>query len=522
MEQTQSSKKRVILITSIVLVVVIGAIVAFAYNKVTQNPLVQYANAEKKTFNEVWDYYEEYYGDSQKLNERLLEEAYESSSEFTASVEVPAQLTMVQPQLAMVQQLIDSAALSTDVKVNPDSNETYAGLDVTMQGESLLNGHLYQNEENTSLQVPDLYDQYFTVNNKSLGEELEKQGIQDFPYDEVPNFAEIMKNSMTPEEAKEMAKEYLGVITDQLSEEKVNVTENEEYKGSTYTKLAVHFTEDEVRQILTDILTKMKDDERFKYQFGSTKLQKEEVDRLIGEVDHLSLPDGLDYEAYMSGDTVAYRNLSFNAADQAEVTVNMDTIVKENNEYEFNIGVEGVPNNGEGEFLVQYTEDGKPDGDAYNVHHVFNITASDAMQDIDASIEADSVLKENTWESQFHLVVNQPQMAQIPDISGHINTSSTNEENGGNSDFEFGLDFSMQDPNAGNITGGVTINGETEYSFTDDLEFPTVDKNNSVNVVELSDSEWQQIGREIQKNAMEHYQSLIGGGFGGGMMPGNF
>ncbi|SES96424.1 hypothetical protein SAMN05421676_102226 [Salinibacillus kushneri] len=521
MEQQQTSKKRVILITSIILVVAIGAIVAFAFNKVSQNPLVQYANAENQTFNEVWDYYDEYYGDSQELNERLLKEAYESSSAFTASVDLPAQLTMANPSFSMIQSMVSSAELSTNVKVNPDTKETYAGLDLSLQNTSLLNGNFYQNEEQTSLQVPDLYDQYFTVNNKTLGDELEAKGVKDIPYDEMPNFAEMAQHSMTPEEMKEMAKEYLGIVTDHISEEQVNVTENEEYQGSSYTKLAVHFTEDEVRQILNDVFTKMKDDERLNYQFGTTERQQEELDTLIESLDDLNLPNGMDYEAYMSGDTVSYRILTIETAEGDTFTVNMDTIVKDNNQYEFKFGVEGVPSTEDGEFVIQYTEDGKPDGDAYGVHHVLNVMISDSVQNIDFSVEADSVIEENTWDNQFNLVINEPQTQQIPKISGHVNTSHTNEEDGGQRDFELGIDFSMDDPATGNLTGGLTINGETEYSFTDDLEFPTVDENNSVNALELSDAEWQEIGMEIQKNAMEYYQSTMGGGFGG-MMPGNF
>ncbi|MRG86853.1 DUF6583 family protein [Salinibacillus xinjiangensis] len=515
----KSNKKGLITIISIILVIGIGAIGVYGYNQlVNKNPLVQYVTAEKNTFEETWAYYEDYYGDSKTINEKLMSDPYEATSTFSVNTDLPMQLAQADPMIGMIQGVISSLEITTDTKVNPSTKETYIGADVAMQGNSLLDGNIYQNEENTALQVPVLYDEYFVVNNKTFGEDLRQKGATEVPFEELPNFVD---QQLSPEQLEEMAKDYLKIISDHLSEDKVEVSEGEEYQGSTYTKLSVHYTEEEVRDIFKEILTEMKNDERFTAQFGSAEIQKEEMDVLINNLDQLNLPNGLDYEAYMTKDYVEHRILSFDVMDTASqeevaITFNMDTVNKGDDQYEFNFQVKAVPSSEDGQLLVQYSEDGSPDGEQYKVNHNLNVAFSDNQTEVDFGVEAETVLKENNSETHFNLVVNKPEVQEIPDVSGSLIMNVSDEDDKAQRDFEFGLDVAMEDPNMGPITAGVTLTGETEYTFTDNPEFPTIGEN-AVHVFEKSDQELQQILKEIEQNAMNYYQSMFGalGGMGG-------
>ncbi|MBB6451827.1 hypothetical protein HNQ94_000248 [Salirhabdus euzebyi] len=521
MDQNQrGNKKGLIWIVSIILVFGIGAIGVFAYNQlVTKNPMVQYVNAEKNTFEEAWDYYDEYYGDSKVLSERLLKEAYESSSTFTADTQLPAQLGQSDPMIGMVQGIVSSISLNTETKVKPSTKEFYAGVDLSLQGSSLLDGNVYQNEEITSFQVPALYDKYFVLENNGLGDYLRQAGAYEVPFEEIPNIIELQQETLTAEQLKEMVREYLTFLKDYVSEEKVNVEDNVKYEGESFTKLSVNFTEAEAQQLIKDLLTKIRDDERFQSQFGDTELQKEEINYLIDNVNLLKLPNGITYEAYMDGDYVSYRTLSFDITDEMEqdsvtFSLNINTLIQSGDKYTFDLALHVVPQTEEGELSISYSENGAPNSGAYNVKQSLGFLYFDEWSDVDFAVNADTNYKDNTLESTFDVVINSPYTQDIPEISGFIKSNVSNGSSSAEKGFEFGIDLAMMDPMMGDMNFNFTIYGDTAINFADNLEFPAVAENNSVYVFDLTPQELEQIMYEIEMNAMTYYQSFFGG-FGG-------
>ena len=159
----KNNKKPFILLVSILLVLVIGAVGVFAYNQFVKNPLVQYAKAEINTMEELWSYKDKYYPNARAVNEKMIKEPYESTLTLSANAELPPQIAMYDPSLGEVQSILSSLRFVLDSKINPDTNEAYGGVDFKLQGMSLLDAEVYQNEDITAAKVPLVYDKYFVL-----------------------------------------------------------------------------------------------------------------------------------------------------------------------------------------------------------------------------------------------------------------------------------------------------------------------------------------------------------------------
>ena len=327
----------------------------------------------------------------------------------------------------------------------------------------------------------------------------------------IPNFVELKKGTLTQEEQLEFAKNYLEFFAEQISDENVAVTDNVSYEGGKYQKLEIQFSESEVHDLLKSLFEKAKEDGLFNSPFFNDQGLEEEFDTILEDIETIKFPNGMTYEAYMDGDFVAYRTLTINIDDgYEEVTLvfDMNTVIKGEDEYDLLAQLTAKPASVEGEMVIKYNETGAPDGEQYLINRLADFQFKDDFEDIGFGFEGDTVYSDNTSETEFELLFNFDGMTEIPNLGGYFNTEV--EDNGDEAvkNFEIGLDVDIDDPFMGNIAFSIGLNGENEITFTDKLDFPTVDETNSEYVFDLTPEDADRILYEIEEN-LSMLESLL-------------
>ncbi|MCP8615319.1 DUF6583 family protein [Salirhabdus salicampi] len=516
----KKNKKSIWLVVSALLVVLLGAVGVFAYQNFISNPLAQYLSAEKKTFEEVTDYYEEHYGNASNVNERLYDDAYEADTVITGDLNIPTNLGLASPtELSMLQSLISSASISTNVKVNPDSDEMYGNVDISLQGSSLANGVIYQNDEITAAQVPFLYNKFFVLQNNRFGDFMRQSGHYYAPIEEIPNLVDMYQTTLTPEESKEMAKDYLQYIVEQLDEDKFEVNKGVAYLGEKYTKLSVNLEEYEVKQLFKGLLRQLRDDDRFwdlmpKYQMGDLEQIKENFEYVIDEVDNLKFPQGFTYEAFLKNGLVEHRKIRFtvgdgSGSDMMKVNTTLSTVINGKDDFSLTLDFDVQSTEEEEHVKFVYKEDGKPQGNGYSVARVIDFSYADHYDDFGAIIDAQTIYENNTSETSFDVTVKSPFMT-MDILSGTLNTSVSYNNNEATKEFDLGLHVDLAALMMGNEDVDFNVHSTTDITFTEQLDFPAINGSNSVDVLELTPAEIDQITREVEENLYYYFGRFNG------------
>ncbi len=522
------------LITAIVFVIVAG-FGATAYGVLKENnPMAMYLLAQKNTMEDQWDRLEKYNIGSVELQDRMLEEAYQSKQSLSMNLNVEGEQVNQQfPQLMFIQGLLSTAKIEMNTKMNPKTKEAYNSIDLLLQGSSMANIHAYQNEENFSLQAPFVYDKYFTLANDQLGAFFKKMGEPSAGLTEIPNIANYNQASFTSDEMKEITKDYTRTLGEQLKEEQFSLQKGVAYEDKQYDKVTVQISEQEARDMIRTLLIKLREDNRIwsvlnkqmQLQGGQQSMDedtmKKGIDEAIEGLDQIKLPEGIQVEAYIKDDLVAHEIWTLPIEDpngeQIDIKVSSEYSKQSKENYLSKATVDVNPATEEQSFQFSYKENGKSTKDGLHVDYTFDLKFKDKTDDFHGNLALGTDYKENSSKTEFDLTVegSDPSLQQFPKITGFFNTATKEESKDRlKRNIDLGLDIAMNNPMMGNTKGHVEFHIQQDYSFTDNMKFPEVNSQNSVNVMELSDAEMQQIGVEIQQNLQEYIGSFTGG-FGG-------
>lgn len=520
---------------ALITVLVVGGIgaTAFGFFK-NQDPMALYMTAEGNTMKEQMDNMDTYYGDSIKLQERMYKDAYEANSTVTADFDL--QSNQMNPMVAMVQGILSTAKVEVNQKMNPATKESYVGLDVLLQGTSLGNMNFYQSKDTSSLQVPFLYDQYFSLDNDKLGALLEKYG-EPAEIKQIPNLIDYQQNNLNYTELKEITSDYVKSIADQLTEEQFSLEKNADYEGGTYNKVTITLSEKEAEDMVRSILNKLKDDQRiwdmYETQFALMDVQsgsqqdiigemKKSLDEAIKNVDKIKLPNGFVMNAYIADNLVQHRTVNFDLGveDQDEIVAfNLKSdYVKDGKRYNSNFELGVKPDQDKGSLNIVYKEEGKPNKEGIHVDRNVQVTFDDGAFE-KGSFAATFNTDYNGNESKTDFDVDMSGMdlgTDVPQINGFYNTNTVVNADNANQKVDIGLNLAMNDPYAGEQKVNVVLHVDQSIDFKTPT-FPTISEDQSVNLMDTSEAELQQISMEIQQNLQQYYGNLFGamGGFGG-------
>lgn len=522
-------------LVTLLTIVVIGAFGATAYGMLKDsNPMTMYMKAQKNTMEDQFERMEDYTGSYKEIYDRQLEEAYETKGSVTMDLNVKGdQIQQSFPQMGMIQGIISTLKVEYNSKIDPESKETFASADLTMQGNSIANGSFYQNENTAAVQAPFVYDKYFALGNDELGAFLERMGESSEGINELPNFAEYSQTQLSFEEVEEIMQDYVVTIGKQLKEEQFSLNEGATYEGEKYDKVTVEISEEEAHEMLVAVLEELKQDERIwdildqqsALQQGvnsvSNEDMKADIDEAIENVDSIKIPGGITIEAYLKDDLVAHQtwNMSLQPEDAEKVAMEISTdYVKEDEDrYTSSADMTFTPENEEGSVSVSYKEDGKPNKDGLHVDHTIGVNSEIPSETFTMDLILNSDFTEQGSKTDFNVELSGDALGEqpMPNISGFVNMETTEEDDDSyNRKVDYGLNFSMNDPMMGEMAADVELNVDQNISFSDDLSFPELKDGNTVRVMDQSDQELEQIAQDIQRNFQQHIGSLLGG-FGG-------
>ncbi|MFD1017637.1 hypothetical protein [Thalassobacillus hwangdonensis] len=509
----------IFIILTVVVVAGIGA-TAFALLK-NSDPMTRYLTAEKETMEEQMSMMDERLTEMMELQDKMLDTPYKSDSTITADFNVEGAEQTFGPMLPMIKGLVSSAKIETTQMLNQETKETFLAFDVLLQGSSLGNAEVYQSEDTTAVKTF-LYDDYLSLKNDQLNPFIERMGGTPEPtLDKIPALSDYMTSTLTYEQLEEMGEDYLKAMIKELDSEQFTMEDGVEYEGEKYDKVTLTLTENETKEMIKTLLTTMKETN---IQLGGamesdTQIEdgKAAFDEMIAEVDNMNIPDGVKLDAYLDGDTVVYRDITTKLGPSAEemATINMKTSYLEESEdaYTSTMDVSVTPENEEGTLVINLVEKGKEESeDTFIVDHDFTFSMDEGDGPSKIGVKANSEFTKGASETTFDLVMEGPMFAgsPMPEIGGTLNTEFNMDGDKADQKVVFGIDFAMEDPMTGNISGDVEFTVDTKTEFSNDLEFPAPSEGETVNLMEASDSEIQQIMMEMQTNLENYYQQMFG------------
>ncbi|KGX87399.1 DUF6583 family protein [Pontibacillus litoralis] len=523
-EQKKGVNKWLVIVISAIVVIALGA-TAFGVMK-SNSPMAMYANAEKDTLTTKWDRLKEYNKNSFVLQERLMEEAYKADADM--SVNVSAEGTQVIPELQMIQGILSTLQLKMDTQVNPETNEMFGGLDIQLQGTSLASGSIYQNEESTGVKVPFLYDKYFALKNNELGDFMERMGEPSQGVTEIPNFVESNKAAFTPEQINEIVEDYNEALMKHISEDQFTLEEGVTYNEKKYDKVTIEISEETAQAMVTTLLEKLKEDERLWEEFDKQmKLQglnpqseqesiKESIDEALANVEKITLPNGIVGEAYIKDDVVEQETWTIEIANAEEkdtftIVYANDYLKESEDAYTSNTTLE--ISNSKGKMTLNLDEKGKPNKDGFHVDYTIGVATEGEAGDFSGDVVLNADYTETSINMEFDVNMQEQEgMESIPVVDGYMNMETLNEEKDTfNNKMDIGVNVVPNDPAMANSKFNVEFNIDQNYTFTDDLTFPSLEGEEAVQVMEKSDEELAKIVQEIEKNFETYMQGMMGG-----------
>ncbi|TCT18006.1 hypothetical protein EDD68_12517 [Melghiribacillus thermohalophilus] len=504
-DQTRQRNAGFLAMVLSLVIVTLGGSALFAYQYIIgQKPSVQYMRMEAKTFKEVFDY--NLKNEVTLLKERMKEQAHQTSWVFKGDVALDEESQSQFPDYGLIKSLLFASTFETEQLFNPDDQETMINIGLLLQGANIMDMSIYQNKEISALKIPMMYDKYFILENDQLDKLWEGEiGYQEIT--EMPNLVELQQTQLSWSEWGQVAEDYLEIVASHLTDDHFTFNPEKEFEGNTYESVEITLTEEETKQILTDLAEHAKKDERLLISLTTfpdeEKYIKEFFEAVISDVENLDMPDGVQYTAYIKDDWVELRSFRL-----PELEVLIGTEKLEDDGYRFKVVFMGFFDN-----LAQrlsYTEDRYKLEEGYKVKRQVTYTDLNAERE-QYSFQAETMYLDDETNTDFYLVIESEDLGDSPNISGYYNQTVDVDHDQANRNVELGFNLSFIDGLGLERYADISIEGENEITFTDDLDMPELKDRETVDLLDISPEEEMKIMTEISRNIEKYYESLFDG-----------
>ncbi len=264
-----------------------------------------------------------------------------------------------------------------DFKVKSDIQKQQAELNAEFQmGEYASKLNTLVTTEEMALQLDELNEKYFVIQNKELKKLFEKFGLSDDELDELPDkiITDINYDEQI-EKIKSLEEKYTNKIFDLIPEEKYSIEKkvNIEYNGENYTanKYALTLTDKEVANIFLTVFKELIDDqeflsliseeekEEFEKQISQVKEELSDVEKKIEKLDG----SNVEFSIYDVSDSFAKIEVKYKEdsivihSNNAEGNNNLKIELSSSNESLATITIDNQFANNEGNFTISVLED---------------------------------------------------------------------------------------------------------------------------------------------------------------------
>ncbi|WP_188453457.1 DUF6583 family protein [Virgibacillus oceani] len=362
--------KKVFAIIIIVLAVIGGSV--SAYVLLTGSAKTQYFKAEKNTIDFMVDKVKERYEPEVNWLEHTEDNPTETALELSAEANIPGSgYGMISPQ-----EIINNSTITLTTQMDKKEKQIASDIKASFGEMELGDISFFMTADKVMLGLPFLKET-LQINDKDLGKLLKEIDPATFSGEEEIDFNsvfEAMEGTISEEDQAYFKEEYITMIYDKLPDDAFETTK-ETVKVDTENvkteKITFHLSEQQVKDLITAILEKMKDDKRLKeiikeqmelQQFGmpaaiignqmalDTEQMIEEFDSSIDDaikgLEDFQIPHGLTSIIWVNNDLIVKRDFSISMGptkdELATITVNGTHLLSDSEQmfdYEFGIGV---------------------------------------------------------------------------------------------------------------------------------------------------------------------------------------
>ncbi|SFB24469.1 hypothetical protein SAMN04488072_11143 [Lentibacillus halodurans] len=435
MEQNGEAKKGIpkkyIAIIVAALLVIGGSVAAFVLK--TGSPKAQYFSAEKNTIEFITEKVEERYQSEFDWAKTTMENPTENSLELSAEYNGPPSNGMgMSPE-----QLINNSTIQLTSQLNQDENQLAADLQMNFAGIDINDVSMYVDADNVQLELPFL-EEGLQIKDDDLTALLQEAdpSLNDFNIDFEQLFNQ-MDGMLSDEDQSYIADEYFAMIYNELPDdafESADETVTVQDESIDTEKITLQLSEQEVKELVTTVLEKMKNDDQLKeiikdqikmQQFGifasntmpaemenevDTMMEdfEQSIDETINGLEDFQIPDGLTSVVWVQDDLIVKRDFSVSMAPKDEETVSLTVQgnqllqdAQQTIDYEFAID--------EGALTLN--------ADLSNQDNALDDSISVAAGDIELSYTGTSTLEDGTREFERTFSLN----SQSTNDSGSLN-----------------------------------------------------------------------------------------------------
>ncbi|GAA0470965.1 hypothetical protein [Alkalibacillus silvisoli] len=404
---TNTRLKKLIIVLAIILI----CVGIYLYNVLFNHPMVEYAEVERQTIEQLQEYITPHQEDEMKLSEALANSP--SETEFITKGNIQSD----ENRLSTIRSLLLSTEVNGVRTIAPQQNEVAYQYDIEAMGVHLLEGLLYQNESFIALQADWLLPNSYGIKNQ-----VDMPFLNAVPLN-VPKLYEPANhwtvNEMMSRETIEyglMFVRYISQLNYQL-EQGVN-------GDSERNKLTIELGEQEANDFLEELLEQIVEDDGLSQD-------------LLTEISHMTFSNKVHYQVGFTSEWVEKRELKGNVdykGRQFDVELLIETDLKDDDfETMINVLIDEV--NHEKLLDLQYLAQGEEVQNGFHVDHALFI------QDDIASAQAYEAIRLD-WATNY--------------TKGRKQT-----------DFElFVADDMIQEPLQGKVTNEYHYEGETGNHHT--------------------------------------------------------
>ncbi|AZB41012.1 hypothetical protein CEF21_00895 [Bacillus sp. FJAT-42376] len=245
-------------IAGIIAFLVIGGTAAYAL-LINKSPKQLYLLSEIKTFQKAAEDFDHQNGELADFQEELAENASNTKTKISGGLDAQGALP---PEFEMIQELLNEAAITTEVEQDPKKDRSYTKAGIAVQGENLLDMEIYQTPKQVAAKVPSIYEKYFYLNANEYGQFMRQldpaySGPEKLDFKPV----DIKDLELNEKEEKHLKDTYAAFLNEKLKDEYFTKKDNVSYEHNgeklKVTQVTMKLNEKETKALISQLLDQM-------------------------------------------------------------------------------------------------------------------------------------------------------------------------------------------------------------------------------------------------------------------------
>ena len=257
----------------------------------------------------------------------------EDTKKINATVSLSGNIESSNEEISKIAQYINQGKLTYNVQMDTEAKKMLVNVGVDYQNENLINAKVYyaSGDENIYVYVQDLYDKYFKVNvSDATGSE---EGLS--------SIDSIFNGEMTTANGKVDTKKFAEIIKESL---KKNLKDEYFTKETVdgLTKNTMKLTVGEIKTIIKNIITELKDNQEFIACFENKEEIKQYLEDSLKEFDEMKDTynnNNIEVSIYTKGTKADVEKVDAKMELPESKILSMSLVETEKEKYELNADV---------------------------------------------------------------------------------------------------------------------------------------------------------------------------------------